>query len=585
MPNLTLLKKLKPSFWDHHDAAAGNERSYFSFRRKWKLVFLLTTIVALIPLFAVSMLNYNVSRDAIASEVYQRTEQLLTATWRTFSFFISERRSALEFILIDNTKEEINDSERLQVILKNLKHGLGGFVDIGTVDPAGNQIAYAGPRRETTKNYCEEKCFQEVVRRGFYISELGPGNRLQHHIAMAIRKDLTDGNFIVLRATLNIRSFDDMLQQLELGEKGDAFIVNREGVLQTISRFHGEPPDKTNLVIPAYSRKPEVIRTYSAGGRPLLIGYAHVPETSFILMLVQHETELMQPWYSMRMKLIGLIIFCVVVVLVSIFCMATYLIHRIHSADQKRIVALHQVEYANKMASIGRLAAGVAHEVNNPLAIINEKAGLLKDLMNINTRCVPDDRVPGIVENILSEVERCSTVTHRLLNFARHADIRIEYLNLAEVIQDTLAFLRKEAEHRCIRIFTEIPQDLAPIESDQGSLEQILLNLLNNAFVAMKDGGRLELAVKKSGEKNMTITIADNGCGIPAEDQKRIFEPFFTTRSREGSTGLGLSVTYGMVKQLGGKIEVRSEVGMGTQFDILLPLQLDENVRRELCEI
>ena len=112
-----------------------------------------------------------------------------------------------------------------------------------------------------------------------------------------------------------------------------------------------------------------------------------------------------------------------------------------------------------------------------------------------------------------------------------------------------------------------------------------MLNLLNNAFAALNDGGRLDLSVKQKEADYITITIADNGCGISEEDLKRIFEPFFTTRSREGSTGLGLSVTYGMVRQLGGKIQVRSEVGKGSRFDIMLPRKLDENVRREFCEI
>ena len=583
--NLTLLKKLKPGFWDHHDVAAGTEKSIFSFRRKWKLVFLLTAVVALIPLLAIALINFNVTHGAIASEVSQRTAQLLTATWRTFSFYLSERRSALEFVLRDNTPVELNDSKRLAVILKNLKHGLGGFVDIGTVDSTGNQIAYAGPFPPGAMNYCEEKCFQEVVRRGFFISELGHQNRLRQHIVMAIRKDLPDGKFFVLRATLSIRTVGELLQQLELGEKGDAFIVNRDGILQTTSRYYGKPSGRANITVPGNSQKPRVIRNYNTAGEPFLVGYAYIPETSFILMIMQNEAELMHPWYSMRLKLIGLLIFCVAVVLVAIFCMATYLIHRIHTADQKRVIALHQVEYANKMASIGRLAAGVAHEVNNPLAVINEKAGLLSDLMTLKTRCVPDERMPGIVADILSTVARCSAVTRRLLNFARHTDIRIEPIDLAEVIGESLAFLKKEAEYRRIRVTTTVPGDLPLIESDRGSLEQILLNLLNNAFSAMNDGGQLDISAEPDGDHHVTLTMADNGCGISEEDLKRIFEPFFTTKSREGSTGLGLSVTYGMVKQLGGKIAVQSELGRGTRFNIVLPVKLDEAVRRDLCEI
>jgi len=580
--NLALLNKIKPKFWDYHDVAAGTDKRLFNFRRKWKLVVLLTTVVALIPLIAGSLINYTITRNAIESEIMQRTSQLLTATWRTFSFFLTERRSALEFVLRDNTVDELSESARLDVILTNLQHGLGGFVDIGMVDAAGNQIAYAGPDKFKGMNYCEEKCFKEVLRRGFYISELDPQDNPRSHVAMAIKQNLPDGSFFVLRTTLNIKAFNDLLNQLELGEMGDAFIINRAGILQTTSRLFGNHFEKADLSIPAYSEKPQVIRNGNSGD-PFIIGYAFIPSTSFILMVVQPEKELMKPWHTMRMKLLALLTLCVAVLLIAILCMATYLVHRIHAADQKRIVALHQAEYANKMATIGRLAAGVAHEINNPLAAINEKAGLLKDYLAYDPKSSQNDKWLGIIDDILSTVNRCGTVTRRLLNFARHTSVKIEPLDLAEILHETMALLSNEAEYRSIRISVTVSENLPLIESNRGSLEQILLNLLNNAFVAMDEGGHLELSVKQVGDCHVSLKISDDGRGIAADDLKNIFDPFFTTKSREGSTGLGLSVTYGLVNELGGRIEVHSEVGKGTQFEITLPLKMDIKELNDVC--
>jgi signal transduction histidine kinase len=580
--NLAVLKKIKPKFWDHHDVAAGTDKHHFNFRRKWKLVVVLTTVVALIPLIAGSLINYTITRNAIESEMLQRTSKLLTATWRTFSFFLTERRSAMEFVLRYNTVGELADSSRLSVILTNLQHGLGGFVDIGMVDASGNQIAYAGPEKFRGMNYCEEKCFKEVLRRGFYISELDPQDNPQSHVAMAMKQNLPDGSFFVLRATLSIKAFNDLLDQLELGEKGDAFIINRAGILQTSSRLFGHPLQKSKLSVPEYSDKPQVIRDPNAGN-PFIIGYAYIPKTSFILMIAQPETELMKPWHTMRMKLLGLLALCVAVLLIAILCMATYLVHRIHAADQKRVVALHQAAYANKMATIGRLAAGVAHEVNNPLAVINEKAGLLKDLMALDPQHPQHAKWLGIVKDILSTVGRCGTVTRRLLNFARHTSVKIEPLDLGEILHETVALFRNEAEYRCIRISITVPEDLPLIESNRGSLEQILLNMLNNAFVAMNEGGHLELSVKQVDDCQVTLKIADSGSGIAAEDLKNIFDPFFTTKSREGRTGLGLSVTYGLVNELGGSIEAFSEVGKGTQFEITLPLKMGVKELSDAC--
>ena len=574
-----LLKKIRPKFWDHHDVAAGADTHLFSFRRKWVLVVVLTAVVALIPLFMISVINDGIARDAIESEIMHRSTQLLITTQRTLQFFLVERKTTLEFVLRDNSAAELAQSTRLATILNNLKQGVGGFVDIAAVDGSGNQIAYAGPFNRQGINYCEEKCFKEVLSRGFYISEVDPEGDSRQHVIMAIKKALPDGNFWVLRATLTIKTFSDLLRQLELGDKGDTFIINRNGILQTSSRLYGNPPGKVTLSIPSFSEKSQGVQNAKSKDGSLIIGYAYLPETSLILMIVQDRNEMLQSWNVTRLKLLGLLALGVAVILFAIICMATFLVHRIHAADQKRIIALHQVEYANKMSSIGRLAAGVAHEINNPLAVISEKAGLLQDLMKLKPHSVQDKRWLGIVEEILSMVKRCGAVTRRLLNFARHTRVNFELLDLREVINETLAFLSGEAEYRRINLSTAMPDDLPLIESDRGSLEQILLNLFNNAFAAMSNGGQLEISVRQKGNQHVFLTIVDNGCGIPAEDIKRIFEPFFTTTDRKGSTGLGLSVTYGLVNELGGMIDVHSTVDKGTRFDIKLPLRREGDNR------
>ncbi|MFO7644645.1 MAG: ATP-binding protein, partial [Desulfosarcina sp.] len=125
-----------------------------------------------------------------------------------------------------------------------------------------------------------------------------------------------------------------------------------------------------------------------------------------------------------------------------------------------------------------------------------------------------------------------------------------------------------------------IHPDIPPFPSDRGKLEQIFLNLMNNAFAAISDGGHLQIVGHKGSRKTVTIAVVDDGCGIAPEDIKRVFEPFFSTRTQKGGTGLGLSITYGLVQELGGTIAIESQVGKGTRFTITLPLepevQIDE---------
>ncbi|MBW2677996.1 MAG: HAMP domain-containing histidine kinase, partial [Deltaproteobacteria bacterium] len=303
----------------------------------------------------------------------------------------------------------------------------------------------------------------------------------------------------------------------------------------------------------------------------VFIGYAYIPDTSLILMIVKPKSEMMALWYKPRMKLIGFLVLSIGVVLMAILGTATYLVNRIHSADKKRVEALHQVEYTNKLASLGRLASGVAHEINNPLAIINQKAGLIKDLFTMHGNYASDEKLMGLIKGVLSSVERAGSITRRLLNFARHMDTDIEHFDLGEMVRDVLSLLEKEAEFRSIEIVQNIPEKKVVIESDQGNLQQICLNLINNAFAAMEAGGRLDVTVENIDSERVTIVIADNGHGISHADLKRVFEPFFSTRSGHKGTGLGLSITYGLAQEIGGDIAVESKLGEGTRFIVTLP--------------
>jgi two-component system, NtrC family, sensor kinase len=235
------------------------------------------------------------------------------------------------------------------------------------------------------------------------------------------------------------------------------------------------------------------------------------------------------------------------------------------------------------MASIGRLAAGVAHEINNPLAIINEKAGLMKDLFTFKKEYQKNQVLMGLLDSILGSVTRCGKITKRLLGFARHMDVSVQTVNIEEVIREVLGFLNKEAEYRSIRISIEVAENLPNMDTDAGRLQQVILNIINNAFAAMENNGNLRVKVVMEGEKDILLTISDDGCGIPETDIKRVFEPFFSTKTGKGGTGLGLSITYGLIEQLGGTINVKSELNRGTTFTITLPITIKEKEMKNSC--
>ncbi|QTA92303.1 sensor histidine kinase [Desulfonema magnum] len=573
---MSLQERLKPKFWEEGNLAETRHRHMFNFPRIWKKTVLITAGVALIPLILLAIVDYQVTQSSVESENLLRTSRLVSNTRRRVSFFLFERRSALDFIIHDNSFESLMDSKRLAAILEHLKKTIGGFSDLGVIDAKGIQRTYVGPYPSKDIDYSKQEWFREVRDWGMYVSDVFMGYRNFPHLVIAVKHDLADGSFYVLRASLSIEQFNDLFSQLEVGGKGDAFIINGEGILQTPSLYNGNVLEKIHIPVPMYSERTQVLETLGTDDEPILVGYAYIQETPFILMVIKQKNELMGSWYDTRMKLVGFLIASITTIIVVILCVVTYLVSSLYMADQKRMIALHHAEHSDKMASVGRLAAGVAHEINNPLAIINEKAGLIKDIFTFKKEYKEDQKLRETVESIISSVERCGTITKRLLNFARHVDMNIQLLRPHEVIREVLGFLNKEANYRSIQVALDVDEDIPPFESDKGKLQQIFLNLLTNAFSALDDGGLLNIAVKRKNTHFVCATFADDGCGIPRADLERIFEPFFTTRAKEGGTGLGLSITYGLVQELGGKIEVQSEIGKGTTFTVTLPLRYSD---------
>lgn len=580
---MKFLNKLKPEFWDYHDVAAGHHLTQFSFRRKWKLLVLVTTLVAIAPLAMLTLIGYDTTTEALEAEIRQNTHSLVANTLHTVSFFISERRAMLALILKEQTRAQLAEPARLEGLLRGLKQGTGGFVDLGVVDPEGNLLNYAGPYNLGGTNICEDECFKQVLESGFYINDAPHRRGSEQHIVMALRGDADKDSFCILRATLNIKSFNSLLDRLDLGERGDAFIVNQEGILLTPSRFHGGLFEKVSLSLAPATPEITVAESSAAGKGTLVVGQVAIADTSMHLVVVRFKDELMGAWQSKRSSLLVFLAVNVAVIILVILGMATYLVNRIHAADAKRVAVLHQMEYANKIASLSRLSAGVAHEINNPLAIVGEKTGLLKDILLHSGGPPPKLRLVGLADDAMAAVRRCGDITQRLLNFARHMETRYEVVDLEWILADLMGFLQKEAEYRNIRIDIEFAAGFPEFESDRGNLQQIFLNLINNAFAAMDDGGHLKISGRREGADKVEVTVGDDGHGIAEEDLPHIFEPFFLSKTNPEGTGLGLSVTYGLVREMGGCIRVESHLGEGTRFTIELPLKPEPEDRKNVC--
>ena len=231
----------------------------------------------------------------------------------------------------------------------------------------------------------------------------------------------------------------------------------------------------------------------------------------------------------------------------------------------ERIRLEDQLVQNEKLTSIGLLAAGVAHEVNTPLAVISSYSQMLRK------QITPDDSRYKLLEKITKQTFRASEIVNNLLNFSRTNATEFAEVNVHQVITDTVSLLEHQFKSSRIRVEAELRAEYPIAYGNAGKLQQVFLNLLVNAKDAMADGGELRILTDAIDSK-LEILVQDTGIGITREDVQKIYDPFFTTKAAGKGTGLGLSVTYGIVQEHGGSISVDSQPGVGTRFKLELPI-------------
>jgi two-component system NtrC family sensor kinase len=562
-----LWSKVVPSWlFELPDEGTSPER-YKALRRN---IIVLMVFVTIVPLLIMAAINYYQYQGALHKEILNPLRLMVNKTKHSFELFLAERLSMVSFIASAYTFQDLSDDKTLNRIFRVTKQEFGGFVDLGLIDSSGLQVSYAGPYDFKGKNYSGQRWFHEVQIRGVYISDVFMGYRNFPHVVIAVQRLMEDGRSWILRATIDTEKFDNVIASMGLDPESDAFLLNRNGIFQTSSKFYGEVFEKCPFSIAPVSYEANVVEQVDPKGRKVILAYTYFVQPAYVLVVVKPQTEVLRSWYTLKSELFFVLLGSVVAIFLAVFRLTDRLIKRMRESDERREAAFREIEHAHKLSSVGRLAAGVAHEINNPLAIINEKAGLMKDLIGYTSSFSEKDKFLAAIEAILKSVNRCRKITHRLLGFARRMEVQIEVLNVNEIITEVLSFVEKEALYRKVQLELNLADNLSPISSDRGQLQQVFLNIINNALEEVSEGGKITITTWEADSGTVAASIQDNGQGMSEETLKNIFEPFFTTKKGYG-TGLGLPITYGIVKKLGGNIEVWSKKGEGAKFTVYLP--------------
>ncbi|MBL7173342.1 MAG: two-component sensor histidine kinase, partial [Desulfobacteraceae bacterium] len=433
--------------------------------------------------------------------------------------------------------------------------------------------------------YSEAKWFQMAMKSDYYKSDVFLGLRGLPHFIIAVRENCC-GEEWIFRATIDFVAFNNLVENIRIGETGFAFILNRKGEFQTKPLFDLIPNREPYTDFLGDNEKfkggVRIIERDDESGNSVIYVATLLKHGEWLLVYQQKASDAFSGLRKTIRVTIAIVLLAAICIVSMALIVSKKMVSRVEQADKEKELMNEQVVETGKLASVGELAAGIAHEINNPVAIMVEEAGWIEDLLEEEEFKEGENlsEFKRALNQIRNQGKRCKDITHKLLSFARKTDSRIQEVDLNELIEELVILSEQRAKFSNVAIKTKFQEDLPHLRVSQTEVQQVVLNLINNALDAMeKTGGNLAISTHLE-EGHIIVGVADNGPGIPESNIARIFDPFFTTKPVGKGTGLGLSICYGIIKKMGGDIVVRSKVNSGTTFSVKMPLPEEKTQRK-----
>lgn len=536
---------------------------------RWRII-LTTLFFSLVPLFALGWFIHSEFSSSYRAKVTAQLTSIVENKRSTIDMFLDERVAQLRSLAEMHSFAELKDPKNLSALFQTVQSASRSFIDLGIIDENGDHMAYAGPYKLEGVNYRDEVWFQRVMLKGLYISDVFLGFRHFPHFIIAVTRREGDKTWI-LRATIDSEIFTQLVRSVQAGQKGDAYLVNADGLLQTPSRFAGKVMDSTDA--PSRVHFPGVLVEQGAGkDYSRLVGRTWLRRVNWMLMISEDMDEELSPLVRAQTLVLVLVLGGTVIIFAGAYLTSGSMVEKLCASERERAVVDASLIQSSKMAALGKMAAGVAHEINNPLTLIRENAGWVRDLLTEEKpgNIANYDEIKAAIEKIDLHVERAKNITHRMLGFAKRMDPIQESVDLTHVVDQTIKFLENEAMHRNISIHKDF-SPLPHIATDPSQVQQVALNLIENAIDAVGKDGSVTVSTGADA-RHVWFKVTDTGVGIPQDKLDKIFDPFFTTKGPGEGTGLGLAISWSIVEKLGGRIEVESQEGHGATFAVYLPV-------------
>jgi two-component system, NtrC family, sensor kinase len=484
-------------------------------------------------------------------------------------YFFQEKLKALWFFSRNFEPEQFKNESFLQRKIPDLHESYGdAFLNLGFHNEQGNQVAYAGPLELENSFTRNREWFKKALEDRYVISDLFELSENSAYCMVAISMQEKGGRWI-LKSDIDVGPLKSILGKLESDNSAIAFILNRKGEFQIL------PPPNLPLNIEKYMNlfdKGTNVGKFDNNRR--IIASTLVNDDNWLLIIEQNTDDAFSGFKSIRNIVILIILLYISGFIMVVLWLSGIGVNDHLQAGSPKDMVTRQIIESSSLDSIGELAVGIAHEINNPVAIMVEEAGWIQDLINegIDTNEKKEEFIRSL-QQIEVQGHRCKDITRKLLTFGKKTDMRVQNVQLNEVIEEVVQLSMDKARHAKVEIQTRLYPQLPKIRASIPEMHQVLLNLVNNALDAMEiKGDRIDISTRLD-EKQVIIIVADNGPGIPAVIINRLFDPFFSTKPVGEGTGLGLSICYGIVTKMGGKIDFETMLDRGTTVRIILPVK------------
>jgi two-component system NtrC family sensor kinase len=547
-----------------------------------RMIFFCMILVPVIPFVAVLAIGYYHFKTSLETSTLGTMNRIVEDHRQMIDGFLRERRGDLGFILHTNGYGDLTDPEKFYSLFAQLQRFSNAFVDLGVFDQDGIHVMYQGPYRLVGIDYGKEEWFRHVLTEGYYISDIFLGFRKIPHFVIALKREEL-GKTWVIRATIDTYMFNELVEKVRIGKTGEAYLLNTQGIFQTARRSGGnllaQDPDHA-----LESNRHAGVRTFfqkDARGDEYLFATTWLQEKEWVLVVRQETADAFKALRSATFMILFIMILGGVTITVLAYALTRQIIRRMQRIDVEKQQLGQQLVRATRLAELGQMAAGFAHEINNPLQIMKSDRALIEmivsDLKKRGDLKEPDIKdLEETLGQIKVQIERCARITQAILEFGRKNEPMDKDIDVGAFIAHLTSMISEKASVQGIRLKKEISEQTPLLRADPSQLQQVLLNLFNNAIDAITErhgceGGELWVQAGPDPNGRVRISVRDNGAGISPENLKKVFAPFFTSKPPGKGTGLGLYVCYGIIEGMGGTLEVESQIGLGTTFVVSLP--------------